>query len=400
VLGLPLEFLCFGLTLIGVAIFHRQALWVSLAGLATTIAFKLAFSGFKNGAGVAGLAEHFAHEWVPLANLLMLLVGFAVLAHHFEQSNLPHSIPKLLPKSWAGALTLLAIVFAMSIFLDNIAAAVMGGVVARKAYRGKVSVGFIASITAAANAGGAGSVVGDTTTTMMWLAGISPLILIPAFIASVAAFLVFGVIGALGQHRHAPIERHASTKLSIDWMRVLIVVGVLASIVTTNAGANLLFPGLEEIAPLLGLATWVALLLGLIARRPDWNIAPEAARGAVFLVALVATASLVPVHDLPPPSWRTAFGLGLLSSVFDNIPLTALALEQGGYDWALLAFAVGFGGSMIWFGSSAGVSLAGQFPEARSVIVWMREGWHVALGYVVGFFVMLVLRGWNPVTGN
>jgi len=67
---------------------------------------------------------------------------------------------------------------------------------------------------------------------------------------------------------------------------------------------------------------------------------------------------LMPVETLPSPSWPTAFALGLLSSVFDNIPLTALALRQGGYDWALLAYAVGFGGSMIWFGSSAGVALS------------------------------------------
>ena len=31
----------------------------------------------------------------------------------------------------------------------------------------------------------------------------------------------------------------------------------------------------------------------------------------------------------------------------------ALALKQGGYDWGVLAYAVGFGGSMIWFGSSS-----------------------------------------------
>ena len=61
------------------------------------------------------------------------------------------------------------------------------------------------------------------------------------------------------------------------------------------------------------------------------------------------------------------FGLGFVSAVFDNIPLTALALRQGGYDWGMLAYAVGFGGSMIWFGSSAGVALSNIFPRrARS----------------------------------
>ena len=73
-----------------------------------------------------------------------------------------------------------------------------------------------------------------------------------------------------------------------------------------------------------------------------------------------------------------------------------LALEQGGYDWGMLAFSVGFGGSMIWFGSSAGVALSNMFPEARSVGQWLRHGWFVAVAYVVGFFFMLAVLGWHP----
>src|SRR5690606_28485845 len=76
--------------------------------------------------------------------------------------------------------------------------------------------------------------------------------------------------------------------------------------------------------------------------------------------------------------------------------LTALALKQGGYDWGLLAFAVGFGGSMIWFGSSAGVALSNLYPEAKSVGRWVRYGWHVALAYVIGFFVFMLIAGWYP----
>jgi hypothetical protein len=51
---------------------------------------------------------------------------------------------------------------------------------------------------------------------------------------------------------------------------------------------------------------------------------------------------------------------------------------------------------MIWFGSSAGVALSNLFPEAKSVGLWLKHGWHVALGYVAGFLVMLVLLGWHP----
>ena len=104
----------------------------------------------------------------------------------------------------------------------------------------------------------------------------------------------------------------------------------------------------------------------------------------------------MPVEKLPAASWPTALGLGFVSAVFDNIPLTKLALEQGGYDWGVLAYAVGFGGSMIWFGSSAGVAVSNLFPEARSVFQWLRNGWHVAVGYVVGFIVLIVALGWHP----
>jgi hypothetical protein len=71
-------------------------------------------------------------------------------------------------------------------------------------------------------------------------------------------------------------------------------------------------------------------------------------------------------------------------------------LKQGGYDWGFLAYAVGFGGSMLWFGSSAGVAVANLFPEAKSVGQWLRHGWFIPIGYVVGFFVLLALLGWHP----
>jgi Na+/H+ antiporter NhaD/arsenite permease-like protein len=104
----------------------------------------------------------------------------------------------------------------------------------------------------------------------------------------------------------------------------------------------------------------------------------------------------MPVEKLPAPAWQTTLGLGFVSAVFDNIPLTALALKQGGYDWGMLAYAVGFGGSMIWFGSSAGVAISNMYPQAKSVGQWLRHGWHVALAYVAGFLVMLALVGWHP----
>jgi Na+/H+ antiporter NhaD/arsenite permease-like protein len=105
---------------------------------------------------------------------------------------------------------------------------------------------------------------------------------------------------------------------------------------------------------------------------------------------------MMPVEKLPSPGWQTAFGLGFISSVFDNIPLTALALKQGGYDWGFLAFTIGFGGSLVWFGSSAGVALSNLFPETRSFGRWLWQARYVLLAYVISFFVMLWLTPWRP----
>jgi Na+/H+ antiporter NhaD/arsenite permease-like protein len=305
-------------------------------------------------------------------------------------------MPAFLPDGWQGGLALLAVVFVLSSFLDNIAAALIGGTMARHVFKGKVHIGYLAAIVAASNAGGSGSVVGDTTTTMMWIDGISPLSVLEAYVAAVAGFLIYGIPAAIQQHRHSPILKDAPRGLQIEWTYAVIVALILVIAILANVIANLRFPALLNMVPVIGLAVWAVILATAPLRRPDWEIMPETFKGTIFLLALVMSASLMPVEELPLASWQTALGLGFLSSVFDNIPLTALALNQGGYDWGFLAYAVGFGGSMIWFGSSAGVALSNMYPEAKSVGRWLRHGWYVAVAYVVGFFVMLGIVGWHP----
>jgi len=76
---------------------------------------------------------------VLVANLFALLVGFALLARHFEESRIPLILPRVMPDDWKGWLVLLAMVFVLSSFLDNIAAAMI-------AVRWRVRVGFLAAL--------------------------------------------------------------------------------------------------------------------------------------------------------------------------------------------------------------------------------------------------------------
>lgn len=394
--GIPLDFFLFGLTLLGVALFHHHVLKVALTGLAVITLYKLGFSDFSGTPGFAGLLKLIAHEWVTIANLLGLLLGFALLADHFEKTEIPAILPKYLPDDWKGGFVMLILVFFMSAFLDNIAAAMIGGTMAAVLYKRKVHIGFLAAIVAASNAGGAGSVVGDTTTTMMWIDGVAPAQVFEAYVGSFTALAIFGVLAARQQHAYQPILKDALQGAHVDWSRLWIVAIILLSAVGANVFFNLNYPTVLGSFPVIGVAVWVAILATTPWRKPTWSLLPEAFKGSIFLLSLVMCASMMPVQHLPVASWQSAFGLGFLSAVFDNIPLTALALKQGGYDWGFLAYAVGFGGSMIWFGSSSGVALSNMYPEAKSVGAWLKAGWHIALAYVVGFAVMMLLLGWHP----
>lgn len=382
--GIPLEFILFGLTLLGVALFHHHTLKVALTGLVVVLIYKEAFTDFSIFEHILGSETHHG-EWNILLNLFGLLTGFAILADYFEKSGIPEKLPAYLPENWKGGFLLLVMIAIVSSFLDNIAAAMIGGAIAHVVFKGKVHIGYIAAIVAASNAGGAGSVVGDTTTTMMWIDGVSALDVTQAFVGSLAAILFFGFFASRQQHQFQPIIKNVVREIKIDWAKLLIVIFILIGAILTNI--YLEFPAA---------GVWAAIFIGAFIRKANWKLLPNALTGSVFLLSLVLIASMMPVEKLPPASWQSAFILGFVSAIFDNIPLTKLALSQGGYDWGVLAYCVGFGGSMMWFGSSAGVAISSIYPEAKSVVKWVQYGWHVIVAYIIGFFVLLGTMGWHP----
>ena len=389
------EFIIFGLILLGVALFHKQTFWVAIIGLTVLLTFKLVFDPgfhlFEHLFGTTPMGEQIMDktlrqgEWGIILNLLGLLLGFAILSKVFEESGVPDVLPRFLPDDWKGPFLLLVFVFILSSFLDNIAAALIGGTIALVVFKKKVHIGYIAAIVAASNAGGSGSVVGDTTTTMMWIDGVSAFNVLHGFIAAGTALLFFAWFASHQQDKYQRIQKDANANTKIDWVKIFNVGLILAGAIISNILYDM---------PALGV--WIAIVIGAFLRPVPWKEVPGAIKGTIFLLCLVFCASMMPVEELPDASWITALALGFLSAVFDNIPLTKLCLDQGHYDWGMLAYSVGFGGSMIWFGSSAGVAITNKFPEARNVILWVKNGWHVAVAYVIGFFVLYLVMGWEP----
>jgi len=385
VFGIRLEFIIFALTLMGVAVFHNKTMFVALGGLVALLILKYLFlPDYSFIEHITGTADQ-EGEWRTLLNLTGLLFGFGILAKIFEESGIPDKLPAILPDDWKGGFILLVLVFVISSFLDNIAAAMIGGAVAVVVFKGRVHLGYLAGIVAASNAGGSGSVVGDTTTTLMWIDGVNPIDVFHAYSAAIPALFLFGIPASIVQDRYNRITKDANKIVKIDSAKILIVVMILIGAIATNYLMD--FPAI---------GVWIAIVIGSFLRKTPWDEIPKSLQGTIFLVALVTCASLMPVEELPAATWQTAFSLGFVSAVFDNIPLTKLCLEQGGYDWGVLAYTVGFGGSMLWFGSSAGVALSNLFPEMRSVVDYVKKGWFVIVAYIIGFFIMLGVVGWQP----
>lgn len=392
--GIRYEMIIFAMILLGVALFYNNTRQVAVIGLLALCFYKYEvlpdFSVFNKLFGYTNeQGEWIKGSWNTYLNLALMLPGFALLANIFEESKFPEILPRYLPQNFFAGMLLLFIIFVLSTFLDNIAAAMIGGSIASTLFKGKVHIGYIAAICAASNAGGAGSVVGDTTTTLIWIYGKDPLVLAQAFLPATIALIVLSFFASRQQYKYTQDIYLASGYVHVDKKRLTVVLGILVGAI--------LFNYLFEF-PALGI--WIAILIGSIFIKINFHEAAKSYDSTVFLVALVFCAELVPIDSIPEASILSTMAIGFVSAVFNNIPLTQLCLIKGGYDWPLISYAVGFGGSMIWFGSSAGVAVCNMFPKGRSFVNWLRYGWHIPVAFVIGFAAYLMVLGWDPMKGN
>lgn len=42
------------------------------------------------------------------------------------------------------------------------------------------------------------------------------------------------------------------------------------------------------------------------------------------------------------------------------------------------------------------MALSNLYPEAKSVVLWLKHGWHLTVAYVAGFITLMILVGWHP----
>lgn len=88
---------CSTLPWLGRDLLSSAPYWSHWFGLVTVVGYMLVFIGLKISGELPSLALHMQHEWITLANLFLLLIGFMRLSVHFKKSSIPDEMPALLP---------------------------------------------------------------------------------------------------------------------------------------------------------------------------------------------------------------------------------------------------------------------------------------------------------------
>jgi len=314
------------------------------------------------------------------------------------------------------------ITFCLSAVLDNLTSTIVMISILNKLIEDKKVKWFLLGLVIiASNAGGAWSPIGDVTTTMLWIGGqITPMNIIKqTFFASLISMVIptliidYKIKGDILLKAQS-LSNDNNPQLSFE-RNLIFFVGI---------GCLLFVPVIKTIThlpPYMGMFLCLGIIWAvteIIHKKKDdderGNFSVSNALTKIdtpsilfFFGILMAIASLEYVGILPQLAQYLnnqlgnlnilAISIGLLSSVFDNVPLVA-ALQsmyslndypQDHYFWELLAFTAGTGGSCLIIGSAAGVAVMGM--EKIDFFWYLKNiSWIALIGFLVGalFFIL------------
>ena len=317
--------------------------------------------------------------------------------------------------------------FILSAIIDNLTATIVLITILQKVIQERnTRLWFAGLIIVAANAGGAWSPIGDVTTTMLWIGKkvSTPELIKYLFIPSVVCMVVPTLIASRYKEFRGTINnkdvgeikksRFGSRMLYLGLGSILFVpffkqithlppyVGMMLSLAVVAAFAELYssakfsLSNIDETADNHAIHSPVHAALTKI----------ELPSILFFLGILMAVGALESLGllfnfagDLTQaiPNMDIVVSLfGAISAVIDNVPLVAASMgmfSQGPDDpiWHAIAFAAGTGGSMLVFGSAAGVVAMGM--EKINFFWYFKKISILAfVGFLSGYLTFMLMR--------
>jgi Na+/H+ antiporter NhaD/arsenite permease-like protein len=265
------------------------------------------------------------------------------------------------------------------------------------------------NIVVAANAGGAWSPFGDITTLMAWTAGkgefVDFLFLFPASVLGwgVTAFLLSKSVPD-GQ---PPFDASTEEKPKVrDGGMGVVYLGV-ATIITAVLGHQFFhFPAMWGM--MFGLAVLKLYQVRLTKTGKDSfdiyvNMQKVENDTLLFFFGILSAVGALhflgflhyihSLYDLVGPT-AANIGVGFISAIVDNVPVMSAILKSSptmGIDqWLLVTLTAGIGGSLISFGSAAGVGVMGRLHGIYTFGSHLKHAWTILVGYIVSLIIWYV----------
>ena len=267
------------------------------------------------------------------------------------------------------------------------------------------------NIVVAANAGGAWSPFGDITTLMAWTAGKGHFAdFLYLFPASILGYLATAYLLSKFVPNEVPdFDVAKETKpVMMKGANVVIGLGVFTIFCAVMSHQILHLPAMWGMMFGLSLLKLYAYRLkkvhntefdvfGAMAKIENNTLlfffGILAAVGALYFIGWLAVAAVVYDPSVLGPTWSN-IGVGFLSAIVDNVPVMSAVLKANPdmvhAQWMLVTLTAGVGGSMIAFGSAAGVGVMGKLPGIYTFRAHMQYSWTILLGYIISIVVWYV----------
>jgi Na+/H+ antiporter NhaD/arsenite permease-like protein len=370
------------------------------------------------------IIEQLSHHLSSISEIVFFLLGAMTIVEIIDAHDGFQNITERIKTNHKTKLIWLisVITFFLSAVLDNLTSTIVMMSILNKLIEDKKTKWLLLGLVIiSSNAGGAFSPIGDVTTTMLWIGGqISPLnIMKQTFLASLVCMVVPTLI--INYMIKGKIELRANVENSLNFntnsfeRNLIFYVGIGCLLFVP------LFKTLTNLPPYMGMFLSLGIiwtLTELIHNKKHVNekgiLSVSHALRKIdtpsilfFFGILLSISSLEVVGVLPQmaSSLNSSIGnlnlvaicIGLLSAVFDNVPLVA-ALQsmyslndypQDHYFWELLAFTAGTGGSCLIIGSAAGVAVMGI--EKIDFFWYLKKiSWIALIGFIAGVATFLI----------
>jgi Na+/H+ antiporter NhaD/arsenite permease-like protein len=378
----------------------------------------------SNAASKELIIEQLSHHLSSISEIVFFLLGAMTIVEiidaHDGFQNITESIKTTNKTKLIWLISV--ITFFLSAVLDNLTTTiVMISILNKLIEDKKIKWLLLGLVIISSNAGGAWSPIGDVTTTMLWIGGqISPLNIIQqTFLASLVSMIAPTLIINFMIKGNIELKPNVENNLNFNTnsfeRNLIFYVGIGCLLFVP------IFKTITHLPPYMGILLSLGIIwtiTELIHKRKRDNekgilSVSHALRkidtpSILFFFGILMSISSLEVIGILPQMASTlnssvgninvvAICIGLLSAVFDNVPLVA-ALQsmyslndypQDHYFWELLAFTAGTGGSCLIIGSAAGVAVMGI--EKIDFFWYLKKmSWIALIGFIAGVGTFLI----------